>query len=59
MPSLFLHGGGDQENILDLEDMTLWLTFHVTHFVYLFYWYCICIIGLSTEGGSLNAGSTF
>ena len=34
MPSLYLHGGGDQENILGLEDVTLWLMFHVTHFFF-------------------------
>ena len=44
MPSLYLHGGGDQENILGLEDVTLWLMFHVTHFFffYLLYWF-VCV----------------
>ena len=42
MPSLYLHGGGDQENILGLEDVTLWLMFHVTHFF-------TCSIGLYSK----------
>ena len=36
----------DQENFSDLEDITLWLTFHVIHFVHPFYWYCNFVFAL-------------